>query len=83
MDGRGGGANKRVKRLKGAHARTVFVGSKRHPEGKGKEWIKRRKNRRGTVEKKRRGTASTQGENGRIVSRASHLLYNSTRDILL
>lgn len=43
MDGRGGGAHKRVKRLKGAHARTVFVGSKRHPEGKGKEWIKKKK----------------------------------------
>jgi 18S rRNA (guanine1575-N7)-methyltransferase len=43
MGGRSGGSNKRQKKGHGKHARTVFVGSKRHPEGKGKEWIKRKK----------------------------------------
>jgi len=42
MDGRGGGGE-RSKKMKGPHARTVYVGSKRHPEGKGKEWIVKKK----------------------------------------
>ena len=42
VDGRQGGA-KRLKKSSGKHARTVFVGSKRHPEGKGKGWILKKK----------------------------------------
>lgn len=42
MDGRQAGA-KRQKTGTGKHARTVFHGSKRHPEGKGKEWILKKK----------------------------------------
>ena len=43
VDGRSGGSNKRLKKGNGKHARTVFVGSKRHPEGKGVAWIKKKK----------------------------------------
>ena len=53
MDGRGGkarggdggGGHHRAKKMKGAHARTTYVGSKRHPEGKGKDWIVKKKAR--------------------------------------
>jgi 18S rRNA (guanine1575-N7)-methyltransferase len=43
VDGRSGGSNKRLKKGNGKHARTLFVGSKRHPEGKGVAWIKKKK----------------------------------------
>ena len=45
MDGRsgGGGDGPPRKKQKGAHARTVYVGSKRHPEGQGKEWVHKKK----------------------------------------
>ena len=43
VDGRSGGSNKRLKKGNGKHARTVLVGSKRHHEGKGVAWIKKKK----------------------------------------
>jgi hypothetical protein len=54
--GRGGGKNKfkqnnsgdfglgvKKKRKGDKHARTIYVGSKSHPEGKGKAWVMKKK----------------------------------------
>jgi len=42
IDGRDS-SGRHSKKINGAHSRTIFVGSKRHPEGKGKEWILKKK----------------------------------------
>lgn len=42
VEGRDSGS-RRPQKMKGAHSRTIFMGSKRHPEGKGKKWILKKK----------------------------------------